>query len=61
MPSIPKMMLYAEILRQIGKIPNEYGDEPGHHYESPEYEAFEEAGAEMLLGDEADAVRKQGM
>ena len=63
-----KMEIYAEILRQIGRMPNEPGmddmgemEEPeGHQYESPEYEAAEEKGAKMVLGKKAEAVRTKG-
>ena len=66
-----KMQIYAEILRQIGRMPNDYKEpdmedmgemeEPeGHHYENPEYEAAEEKGAKMVLGKKAEAVRTKG-
>ena len=69
-----KMQIYAEILRQIGRMPNDYKEpdmdemeemgemeEPeGHQYESPEYEAAEEKGAKMVLGKKAEAVRTKG-
>ena len=62
------MQIYAEILRQIGRMPNEPDmedmgemEEPeGHQYESPEYEAAEEKGAKMVLGKKAEAVRTKG-
>ena len=60
-----KMEIYAEILRQIGRMPNEPGmdeiEEPeGHQYESAEYEAAEEKGAKMVLGKKAEEVRTKG-
>jgi hypothetical protein len=69
-----KMQIYAEILRQIGRMPDDYKEpdmeemedmsemeEPeGHHYENPEYEAAEEKGAKMVLGKKAEAVRTKG-
>lgn len=66
-----KMQIYAEILRQIGRMPNDYKEpdmeemgemeEPeGHHYESAEYEAAEEKGAKMVLGKKAEEVRTKG-
>ena len=66
-----KMQIYAEILRQIGRMPNDYKDpdmedmdemeEPeGHQYESAEYEAAEEKGAKMVLGKKAEEVRTKG-
>ena len=69
-----KMQIYAEILRQIGRMPNDYKEpdmddmddmdkmeEPeGHQYESAEYEAAEEKGAKMVLGKKAEEVRTKG-
>ena len=66
-----KMQIYAEILRQIGRMPDDYKEpdmedmgemeEPeGHQYESAEYEAAEEKGAKMVLGKKAEAVRTKG-
>ena len=66
-----KMQIYAEILRQIGRMPNDYKEPDmeemgemekpeGEEYESPEYEAAEEKGAKMALGKKAEEVRTKG-